>query len=435
MFHKFFNSEEEKKKKEKREKEKEKEKKEEVKRAPAPPLPPLNDNNYNNDNNDNNIFGPPRVDETKDKIVDKFNTNGIRVDYSSTRIFFEKNTIVTSNNLSNTKYLIKKELGKGAFSNVYLAYAKNENETTFDLKKQYVLKTTKCKPLYAKQAVKEYQYYNKIDNKCKYIIYFKDFFSIPNETSFTTPCLVLEYFHENFYNYMKNNFKVNFGLDINILLTVTKTMVLGIDFLHQHNIIHCDLKPENIVINNKNQCKIIDLGSAIKTGFKDQNCYMQSRYYRSPNCIVSCDINPRIDYWSVGCIMYEALTLIPLFFKKNEIDIILKQLRFIDIPHEKINQFSPITACLYNYLYKTWRRPIEKMYLFDYLKFVLENKNIKRSSYEEKWLFNNSTGYCSLIYMCILDHYNKDKNDYVKQFEIIEAAYKSESKFPSIAAI
>ena len=37
--------------------------------------------------------------------------------------------------------------------------------------------------------------------------------------------------------------------------------------------------------------------------------------------------------------------------------------------------------------------------------------------------------------MCILDHYNKDENDYVKQLEIVEASYKSESKFPSIATI
>ena len=114
MFHKFFNSEEEKKEK-KRE-------------------------------DNNNMTDPPYIDETEDEnnhqIEDKFNTNRLRIDSISTRTVVSKNTIISSNNLSNTKYLVKKELGKGAFSNVYLAYAKNENETNFDLKKKYVLKTT-----------------------------------------------------------------------------------------------------------------------------------------------------------------------------------------------------------------------------------------------------------------------------------------------------
>ena len=409
MFHKFFYSEEKKRKEKKRE-----EKKRE----------------------DNNIIDPPHIDEFEDDDDDEddFNINGIRIDYSSSRMIVLKNTIISSNNLSDTKYLIKKELGKGAFSNVYLAYAKNENETNFNMKKKYVLKTTKCKSDYAKHAVKEYQYYNKIDNKCKYIIYFKDFFCIPNDCGLNTPCLVLEYFHENFYNYMKTNFKKNYGLSIDILLIVTKAIVLGIDFLHRNEIIHCDLKPENIVINKK-KCKIIDLGSAVKSSFNDKNCYMQSRYYRSPNCIVACDINPRIDYWSIGCIMYEALTMMPLFCRNHENEVLTKQLRFIDIPHYKINKYSSAARRLYDYEGKRWRKHIEKIYLFDYLKLIVKEKNIERFYYEEKWIFDTKTGFYSLINMCISKHYNEYENNYVRQLRIIEEMYKNELKFPSISTI
>ena len=417
MFDKFFNSE--KKTKEKTIKNEEKTEKETIEKT-------AKDEQNKKDNS-------PCIDENYDDYQDNFYTNRFRVEPSSSRIYFNKNAIITANNLTNTQYLIKKELGRGAFSNVYLAYAKNENEVAFDLKRKYVLKTTKYKPLYASQAVKEYQYYNKIDNKSKYIIHFEDFFSIPNCTKFTTPCLVLEYFNENFYNYMKINFKKNYGLNINILLIVTKAMVLGIDFLHKHDIIHCDLKPENIVINDKNQCKIIDLGSAIKNPYDDKNCYMQSRYYRSPNCIVACDINPRIDYWGIGCIMYEMLTMIPLFCRNHENDILLKQLRFINIPHSKINRLSSAGKNLYDYEWQRWRQYIQKIDLFDYLELVLQNKKIKRYDYEKKWIFDKNTGYYSLIKICILNHYNKDENDYVKQFEIIEEMYNYELKFPAIS--
>lgn len=374
------------------------------------------------------------VEETVEEQEDAVTTREFQVDPTSSRIYFYKNSILSSN-FTNTQYLIKKELGRGAFSNVYLAYAKNKNDYTFDYNKKYVIKTTKYKPLYAEQAVKEYQYYNKIDNQSKYIIYFKDFFSISNKTNITTPCLVLEYFHDNFYTYMKTNFVKNYGLSIDILLILTKSMILGIDFLHNNEIIHCDLKPENIVINNKNQCKIIDLGSAIKSGFNDKNCYMQSRYYRSPNCIVSCDINPRIDYWSIGCIMYEALTLIPLFCKNNQNKVLIKQLRFINIPHDKINKDSFTIRHLYDYQSKKWREYIEKINLFYYLNLVLKDKNIERLDYEKNWLFNTKTGYCSLINMCILEHYNKNENNYVQQFKIVEEMYNNELKFPTITTV
>lgn len=397
MFHKFFDPKEEKKRRKREEEEEEDE------------------------------------EEEEGSIFDNYHHH--QIDVTTTRAIFPRNTIISSNNSNNTKYLIIKEIGKGAFSNVYLAYSKRECDNDFDYVKKFVVKTTRCKPAYAKQAVKEYQHYNKIDNQSPYVIHFKDFFSIPNKTAFKTPCLVLEYFNQNFYTYMKDNFSYNNGLLINILFIVTKTMILGIDFLHKHNIIHCDLKPENIVINLQNQCKIIDLGSAIKTGFSENFCYMQSRYYRSPNCIVSADINPRIDFWSVGCIMYEALTMLPLFCKNNENDVLVKQLRFIEIPHDKINRYSKASRYLYNYQCKQWRPHIYKMNLFDYLDIVLKEKNIKRAPHEEEWIFNTKTGYCSLIDLCILKHYSEDENNYVKQLEIIEETYNSNSKFPSIAAI
>lgn len=382
-----------------------------------------------------NIFNNKKK-KKEEKEKDFFDSdNNFRIDKTSKRMIFSNNSILNSNNMNNTKYLIVKELGAGVFSNVYLAYAKNKNNSNFDYKNKYVLKTTRSKNLYAQQAVKEYQYFNKLDNKSKYIIHYFDFFNIPNKTSIVTPCLVLEYFNDNFYTYMKNNFRNNYGLNVDILLIVTKAMILGIDFLHKNEIIHCDLKPENIVIDNKNQCKIIDLGSAIKFGYYEKDSYMQSRYYRAPNCIVSCDINPRIDYWSIGCIMYEALTMIPLFAKTNERQVLMKQLRFIEIPQDKINYNSQLMYSLWNFQTKNWEFYIDKIYLFDYLATILKLNYIDRISEEKDWLIDINTGYYSLIKMCILDHYNEEDNDYVKQLEIVEASYKTKSKFPPIATI
>ena len=176
MFHKFFDSE----------KEKEKKREMEISRAPPPLPPPINNNDAQNNDSDSDS----NSDNEKDNSNEIYNINKFEIDKSN-RIIFYKNTLIRSNYLNGKEYLVQKELGKGAFSNVYLAYAKRKKQSEFE--KKYVLKITKCKPIYTNQAVKEYQYYKKLDNKCQYVVHFKDFFSIPNNTNLNTPCLVLEY--------------------------------------------------------------------------------------------------------------------------------------------------------------------------------------------------------------------------------------------------
>ena len=60
---------------------------------------------------------------------------------------------------------------------------------------------------------------------------------------------------------------------------------------------------------------------------------------------------------------------------------------------------------------------------FKYNKYSGREWNVK---------YNSCFGFYSLIKMCILDHYNEEHNDYVKQLEIIETTYK---KYPEFAPI
>eukprot|EP01083_Nonionella_stella_P053819 142216_1 len=90
-------------------------------------------------------------------------------------------------------------------------------------------------------------------------------------------------------------------------------------FIRKHRIIHCDMKPENILLvhPDKSAVKIIDFGSSC---FEDERVYtyIQSRFYRSPEVILGIPYDVGIDMWSFGCILAELFTGYPLFPGENE---------------------------------------------------------------------------------------------------------------------
>ncbi|CDH53260.1 dual specificity tyrosine-phosphorylationregulated kinase 2 [Lichtheimia corymbifera JMRC:FSU:9682] len=89
--------------------------------------------------------------------------------------------------------------------------------------------------------------------------------------------------------------------------------------LRKHKLIHCDLKPENVLLKHptKSSIKVIDFGSSCLESEKVYT-YIQSRFYRSPEVIMGMEYSMAIDMWSVGCILAELYTGYPLFPGENE---------------------------------------------------------------------------------------------------------------------
>ena len=89
--------------------------------------------------------------------------------------------------------------------------------------------------------------------------------------------------------------------------------------MKEHNIIHCDMKPENILLrkSNKSGIKVIDFGSGT---FEAEQfyTYIQSRFYRAPEIMLGIKYSPAIDMWSLGCILYELYVGFPIFAGEDE---------------------------------------------------------------------------------------------------------------------
>lgn len=99
----------------------------------------------------------------------------------------------------------------------------------------------------------------------------------------------------------------------------------AISCLHNNNIIHCDIKPNNIVLDTNNNLKLIDFTfSVIKTNSnqtfkKTVGC----KTYSPPEILSKSKWSNPIDIWSLGCTFYEICTgsyLIPSQGERNESD-------------------------------------------------------------------------------------------------------------------
>jgi dual specificity tyrosine-phosphorylation-regulated kinase 2/3/4 len=109
------------------------------------------------------------------------------------------------------------------------------------------------------------------------------------------------------------------GFSIRIIRRFTKQILSSLNLLKQRKVIHCDLKPENILLRHPlhSEIKVIDFGSSC---FENEKVYtyIQSRFYRSPEVILGMTYGLPIDMWSVGCILAELYTGVPIFPGENE---------------------------------------------------------------------------------------------------------------------
>ena len=107
--------------------------------------------------------------------------------------------------------------------------------------------------------------------------------------------------------------------------------------MSENNIIHCDLKPENILMKkiDKSGIKIIDFGCGC---FKNEKIYtyIQSRFYRAPEIVLSIPYTAAIDMWSFGCIIYELFAGTPLFAAEDEKDHMAYMMEIKGIPPRSV---------------------------------------------------------------------------------------------------
>lgn len=137
--------------------------------------------------------------------------------------------------------------------------------------------------------------------------------------------IVMEFVEgETLNKYIKAKGKLSNEETIQISLKVAK----GILAAHKKGIIHRDIKPQNIVINEKNSVKITDFGIARAITSTTKNIsVIGTVHYISPEQVRNTKVDFRSDIYSFGCTMYEMITGEMPFEGDTPLDIIISHLR------------------------------------------------------------------------------------------------------------
>uniref|UniRef100_A0A8B9SXI0 Cell division protein kinase 5 n=1 Tax=Anas platyrhynchos TaxID=8839 RepID=A0A8B9SXI0_ANAPL len=116
-------------------------------------------------------------------------------------------------------------------------------------------------------------------------------------------------------------------------------LLKGLAFCHSRNVLHRDLKPQNLLINRNGELKLADFGLARAFGIPVR-CYsaeVVTLWYRPPDVLFGAKLySTSIDMWSAGCIFAELANAGRPLFPGNDVDDQLKRIfRLLGTPTEE----------------------------------------------------------------------------------------------------
>jgi serine/threonine protein kinase len=100
-------------------------------------------------------------------------------------------------------------------------------------------------------------------------------------------------------------------LKIDEALNIAVQICEGLKEAHEQGVVHRDIKSANIMIDEKNQVKIMDFGLAKlkgQTKITKEGTTLGTAAYMSPEQARGMDVDHRTDLWSLGVVLYESIT-------------------------------------------------------------------------------------------------------------------------------
>lgn len=196
-------------------------------------------------------------------------------------------------------------------------------------------------------------------------------------------CLVTPLHGPNLYSALQNN--DHHGFPLRFVRRICSQLFRAVSLLHELGITHLDLKPENVLLADNKAAEaaavaltggttaidlsapgatsmtaeaaeealnvtLIDLGSAgyISEQRPAPSQYVQSRFYRAPEVVLSLPFTAQADAWSLACVAAELFIGLPLLPGNSEYDLMRRIVTFADTPPLTMLMRSPQGPTLFS---------------------------------------------------------------------------------------
>ncbi len=217
------------------------------------------------------------------------------------------------------RYRYIKKIGKGAFGSVFLV------EDTM-ISEEIILKFLNTQFVTDESIIKRFIYELRFARKITHpnVIRIYDMVSFGKAHAIS-----MEYFRSHT---LSAEVKDKKPMDIERAKKFTFDVCSGMESAHAANVVHRDLKPNNILINEDNHLKIVDFGVAAATQSTDTKLtktglLVGTPTYMAPEQVLGKEVDERTDIYSLGAIMYEMLTGKPPYSGKDSMSIMYQHVQ------------------------------------------------------------------------------------------------------------
>ena len=138
---------------------------------------------------------------------------------------------------------------------------------------------------------------------------------------------------------LKSGIRKHGALDCKKVAQIGSQIASALSVAHRHDIIHRDIKPQNIMVQPDGNIKVMDFGiaRAKNSHLTADNSVLGTAHYVSPEQTQGKELGPTSDLYSLGIVMYEAATGRVPFEGDDAIAVALKQVNEQPVPPTQIN--------------------------------------------------------------------------------------------------